>query len=123
MADCPVNGETIASIGRGLFILVGVDKSEYRGVWTFPEVQRKPQLDTSDVIDDDASDMNPIIKKVLDAKLFEDDQGGLWKQTIKECDGEILCGEHGCDLVQDGQGADADGFSFAIHAVCPVQGV
>jgi D-Tyr-tRNAtyr deacylase len=37
--------------------------------------------------------MNPIVKKVLDAKWFEDAQGGLWKQTIKECEGEILCGE------------------------------
>lgn len=67
-------------------------------------------------VDDDATDMNPIIKKVLDAKLFEDDQGGLWKQTIKECEGEILCGT--IDLPWPF--AWLIWFSIAIHIVCPI---
>lgn len=43
--------------------------------------------------DDNDTDMEPIIKKVMGAKLFEDDNGGLWKQSVQDCQGEILCSE------------------------------
>lgn len=43
--------------------------------------------------DDNDTDMEPIIKKVMGAKLFEDDDGGLWKQSVQDCQGEILCSE------------------------------
>lgn len=51
--------------------------------------------------DDDDADMDPIIKKVLNAKLFEDDNGGLWKQSVKECNGEILCSMLGTHYSND----------------------
>jgi D-Tyr-tRNAtyr deacylase len=44
------------------------------------------------MVDDNESDIAPIIKKVLGGKLFEDEQGGLWKQNIIDAQGEILCG-------------------------------
>jgi D-Tyr-tRNAtyr deacylase len=37
------------------------------------------------MVDDNESDIAPIIKKVLGGKLFEDEQGGLWKQNIIPC--------------------------------------
>jgi hypothetical protein len=68
--------------------------------------------------DDEDADMEPIIKKVLNAKLFEDEQGGLWKQSVKECNGEILCSASCPHSVL----CDSDG-SVAIYPVRSVQGV
>ena len=52
-------------------------------------------------IDDDDTDMAPILKKVMGCKLFEDADGGLWKESIQECQGEILCSEYGDGPVSD----------------------
>lgn len=45
------------------------------------------------ISDDTETDMDPIIKKVMGAKLFEDANGGLWKESVQDCQGEILCSE------------------------------
>ncbi len=46
-------------------------------------------------IDDGPSDATTIIKKILTAKLFDDAQGGAWKQSVKDINGEVLCGAYG----------------------------
>ncbi|WVR05123.1 D-tyrosyl-tRNA(Tyr) deacylase [Kwoniella sp. DSM 27419] len=66
-ASVAVDGKTISSIGRGLLVLVGIDRY------------------------DTPADATQIIKKILSARLFEDDQGAHWKKNVKEIDGEVLC--------------------------------
>ncbi|WWD15855.1 D-tyrosyl-tRNA(Tyr) deacylase [Kwoniella shandongensis] len=66
-ASVAVDGETISSIGRGLLVLVGIDRY------------------------DEPADATQIIKKILTARLFDDDQGGMWKKNVKDIDGEVLC--------------------------------
>ncbi|WVW83174.1 D-tyrosyl-tRNA(Tyr) deacylase [Kwoniella bestiolae CBS 10118] len=66
-ASVAVDGQTISSIGKGLLVLVGIDRY------------------------DEPSDATQIIKKVLTARLFDDDQGGMWKKSVKDIDGEVLC--------------------------------
>ncbi|WVQ70135.1 D-tyrosyl-tRNA(Tyr) deacylase [Kwoniella botswanensis] len=66
-ASVAVDGQTISSIGKGLLVLVGIDRY------------------------DEPSDATQIIKKVLTARLFDDDQGGMWKRSVKDIDGEVLC--------------------------------
>ena len=72
--------------------------------------------------DDNESDIAPIIKKVLGGKLFEDEQGGLWKQTIIDAQGEILCGmlSHfrlDPTVFERNARAGAD-ISITVHLVC-----
>ncbi|RSH91285.1 hypothetical protein EHS25_009584 [Saitozyma podzolica] len=62
-----VDSSTISSIGKGLLVLVGIDRHD------------APQ------------DSSVIIKKILSAKLFDDDEGKAWKRSVKEIDGEVLC--------------------------------
>lgn len=67
---------------------------DFSSSWAWTEVSRigpDEGFERKLNLDDDDADMDPIIKKVLNAKLFEDDNGGLWKQSVKECNGEILC--------------------------------
>ena len=42
--------------------------------------------------DDEPSDSTSIIKKILQAKLF-DDETGTWKKDVRDIDGEVLCGQ------------------------------
>jgi len=44
------------------------------------------------MIDDEPSDSTTIIKKILGAKLF-DDETGTWKRDVRDIDGEVLCGQ------------------------------
>jgi len=44
------------------------------------------------MIDDEPSDSTTIIKKILQAKLF-DDETGTWKKDVRDIDGEVLCGQ------------------------------
>ncbi|KAK8869870.1 D-tyrosyl-tRNA(Tyr) deacylase [Kwoniella newhampshirensis] len=66
-ASVAVDGQTISSIGRGLLVLVGIDRY------------------------DEPTDAAQIIKKILSARLFDDDQGGIWKKSVKDINGEVLC--------------------------------
>jgi len=43
-------------------------------------------------VEDEPIDATTIIKKVLSCKLFDDPNGGMWKQSVKDIDGEVLCG-------------------------------
>ncbi|ODN84727.1 D-tyrosyl-tRNA(Tyr) deacylase [Cryptococcus amylolentus CBS 6039] len=42
-------------------------------------------------LDDEPADATLIIKKILTAKLWDDDNGGGWKKNVKDIDGEVLC--------------------------------
>lgn len=43
--------------------------------------------------DDEAVDSAYIIKKILQARLFDDKAtGAMWKANVKEIGGEVLCG-------------------------------
>jgi D-tyrosyl-tRNA(Tyr) deacylase len=44
------------------------------------------------MIDDEPTDSTTIIKKILGAKLF-DDESGTWKKDVRDIDGEVLCGQ------------------------------
>lgn len=44
-----------------------------------------------DAPDDTPDDAAWIIKKVLGAKLWDGD-GGAWKNSVVDLDGEVLCG-------------------------------
>ncbi|WWC61163.1 D-tyrosyl-tRNA(Tyr) deacylase [Kwoniella dejecticola CBS 10117] len=66
-ASVVVDGQTISSIGKGLLVLVGIDRY------------------------DEPSDASQIIKKILTARLFDDDTGSMWKKSVKDIDGEVLC--------------------------------
>ena len=45
------------------------------------------------VADDTPEDRTTLIKRILSAKLFDDEaSGGAWKRNVKDTEGEILCG-------------------------------
>jgi D-Tyr-tRNAtyr deacylase len=55
--------------------------------------------------DDAPQNSSIIIKKILSAKLFDDDEGKAWKRSVKEIDGEVLCGERDlCWITQAREG-------------------
>ena len=60
-----VNGKVLGSIDRGLVLLVGFTH------------------------DDDIDDINYIVKKVLNLRIF-DDENGVMNLSIKDIDGKIL---------------------------------
>ncbi|GMK56253.1 hypothetical protein CspeluHIS016_0300930 [Cutaneotrichosporon spelunceum] len=64
-ASVAVDGKTISEIGRGLMILVGINR------------------------DDTNEDRDWIIKKVLAAKLWDGDDA--WRNSVTEIEGEVLC--------------------------------
>ncbi|OXH40599.1 D-tyrosyl-tRNA(Tyr) deacylase [Cryptococcus neoformans] len=66
-ASVTVDGKIISSIGKGLLVLVGIDRY------------------------DEPQDATQIIKKILTARLWEDDNGVAWKKNVKDIDGEVLC--------------------------------
>ncbi|KAI9295244.1 D-tyrosyl-tRNA deacylase [Neoconidiobolus thromboides FSU 785] len=61
-----VDGKIISSIGKGLLILVGITTK------------------------DEVKDIDFMIKKILNFRLFEDEEGNPWKKSVKDLDLEIL---------------------------------
>jgi D-Tyr-tRNAtyr deacylase len=48
---------------------------------------------TSDNVDDTTKDAESIAKKILSIRLFNDEANQhMWKRSVKDIDGEILCG-------------------------------
>ena len=45
------------------------------------------------MIDDTAKDAEALARKILSLRLFNDDSNQMWKRSVKDIDGEILCGE------------------------------
>ncbi|XP_037517755.1 D-aminoacyl-tRNA deacylase isoform X1 [Rhipicephalus sanguineus] len=62
-----VDGRVISSIGRGLCVLVGIHR------------------------DDTEDDIDYIVRKILNLKLFDDDAGKRWKLSARELQLEVLC--------------------------------
>ncbi|KAL7422309.1 D-tyrosyl-tRNA(Tyr) deacylase [Cryptotrichosporon argae] len=65
-ASVAVDGQTISSIGRGLLVLVGIERH------------------------DTPADAAHIIKKILAAKLWAEAEAP-WKRSVRDIDGEVLC--------------------------------
>ena len=65
-ANVKVDGEMVGKIGTGLMLLIGVDEN------------------------DETSDADWLVKKVLDVRVFSDEAGKM-NHSVKEINGEILC--------------------------------
>jgi D-aminoacyl-tRNA deacylase len=61
-----VAGETIGSIGRGYTLLLGITAT------------------------DSEAELDWLVKKCLNLRLFPDSDGKAWSQTIQEVNGEVL---------------------------------
>ncbi|XP_055714644.1 D-aminoacyl-tRNA deacylase [Phlebotomus papatasi] len=66
-ASVTVDQEVISAIGRGLCVLVGICK------------------------DDTAKDVEYIVRKLLNIRLFEDTSGKRWSKSVLDEQLEILC--------------------------------
>ncbi|KAN0123967.1 D-tyrosyl-tRNA deacylase [Russula decolorans] len=66
-ASVTVNSKIVSEISRGLMVLVGVG------------------------VDDNASDVENLAKKILSLKVFSNPSGDMWKANVKDIQGEILC--------------------------------
>ncbi|CAB3365769.1 Hypothetical predicted protein [Cloeon dipterum] len=66
-AKVSVNGEVVSSIGKGLCVLIGINR------------------------DDGPKDLEYIVRKILNVRLFDDESGVRWKCSAKEKQLEILC--------------------------------
>jgi len=66
-ASVSVDGNLIASIGKGILAFAAVSK------------------------DDTLKDSEQSAAKLLKMRLWDDDVGGRWKKNVTDIDGEILC--------------------------------
>ncbi|KAH8106953.1 D-tyrosyl-tRNA deacylase [Cristinia sonorae] len=66
-ASVTVDGETVSSIGRGLMVLVGIGA------------------------DDTATDIETLSNKILTLRVFPDATGSMWKASVKDVEGDVLC--------------------------------
>ncbi|XP_059612456.1 D-aminoacyl-tRNA deacylase [Phlebotomus argentipes] len=66
-ASVMVDQEVVSAIGRGLCVLIGICK------------------------DDTAKDVEYIVRKVLNIRLFEDGSGKRWSKSVLDEQLEILC--------------------------------
>ncbi|XP_076033448.1 D-aminoacyl-tRNA deacylase [Oratosquilla oratoria] len=66
-ASVCVNGETVSTIGRGLCVLIGIHKNDSR------------------------DDMEYMVRKILNIRLFEDTSGKRWNLSVKDLGLEVLC--------------------------------
>jgi D-aminoacyl-tRNA deacylase len=66
-ASVTVEGEKVSSIGPGLVALVGIHQ------------------------DDTEADLHYCGKKLVGCKLWENENGAMWRQSVKQKDYELLC--------------------------------
>lgn len=66
-AKVVVNGETISEISKGLCVLVGISR------------------------DDTKKDMEFIVRKILNLRIFDDEDGKRWAKSAKDLNLEVLC--------------------------------
>ncbi|XP_076636111.1 D-aminoacyl-tRNA deacylase [Colletes latitarsis] len=66
-ASVSVDGEIISNIGKGLCILIGIKR------------------------EDSMEDMKYIVRKILNTKIFDGDNGKKWSASVMDKQYEILC--------------------------------
>ncbi|KAF9246246.1 D-Tyr tRNAtyr deacylase-like domain-containing protein [Melanogaster broomeanus] len=66
-ASVTVDGKVISSISRGLMVLVGIGT------------------------DDTPADVDILTNKILSLRVFSDATGAMWKTSVKDIAGEVLC--------------------------------
>ncbi|EPQ57780.1 hypothetical protein GLOTRDRAFT_71655 [Gloeophyllum trabeum ATCC 11539] len=67
-AAVTVDNVVISQISKGLMVLVGIGT------------------------DDNNTDIETLTKKIVSLRVFDDDaSGAMWKKSVKDIDGEILC--------------------------------
>ncbi|XP_038570470.1 D-aminoacyl-tRNA deacylase 1 [Micropterus salmoides] len=66
-ATVTVGEEQISSIGRGLCVLLGIS------------------------VEDTQKDADYIVRKILNLRLFEDENGRAWSKSVMDRDFEVLC--------------------------------
>ncbi|KAG4084701.1 D-tyrosyl-tRNA deacylase [Neocallimastix lanati (nom. inval.)] len=66
-SNVEVEGEKISEINKGIMALIGICQ------------------------DDTEEDMDKLVRKLINLKLFKDDQDRFWKKSVKDLDLEILC--------------------------------
>ncbi|KAF7799600.1 hypothetical protein EIP86_010838 [Pleurotus ostreatoroseus] len=66
-ASVQVDAQLVSSIGRGIMVLVGIGK------------------------DDTADDVATLSNKILQLKVFADSTGQMWKRSVIDIDGDVLC--------------------------------
>ncbi|ORX34261.1 protein PQN-68, isoform a [Kockovaella imperatae] len=62
-----LDDEEIASIGRGLIVLIGIDK------------------------DDTEADIEKCVTKILKTRVWENSEGALWEKDVMDVECEVLC--------------------------------
>lgn len=66
-ASVTVGEEQVSAIGRGLCVLLGIS------------------------VDDTQKDAEYIVRKILNLRLFEDENGKMWTKSVMDKEFEILC--------------------------------
>ncbi|KAJ8658963.1 D-tyrosyl-tRNA(Tyr) deacylase [Lichtheimia ornata] len=66
-ASVTVDDKVVSSIQKGVCVLVGVGA------------------------DDNERDIDTIVNKILNIRVFEDEQGTMWKKGVKDLGLEVLC--------------------------------
>ncbi|KIM62048.1 hypothetical protein SCLCIDRAFT_120300 [Scleroderma citrinum Foug A] len=66
-ASVTVDGKVISSISNGLMVLVGIGT------------------------DDTLADVDTLSNKILSLRVFSDANGVMWKNSVKDISGEVLC--------------------------------
>ncbi|XP_026868997.1 D-aminoacyl-tRNA deacylase 1 [Electrophorus electricus] len=66
-ASVTVGGEQISSIGRGLCVLLGISA------------------------EDTQKDIDYMVRKILNLRLFEDENGRSWSRSVMDTELEVLC--------------------------------
>ncbi|MCJ1388942.1 D-tyrosyl-tRNA(Tyr) deacylase [Xylographa bjoerkii] len=66
-ASVTIDKQLISSIGRGILVFAAVER------------------------DDTRQEVEAMASKVLKLKMWPDDAGGMWKQSVLDIQGEVLC--------------------------------
>eukprot|EP00124_Ichthyophonus_hoferi_P006007 Ihof_evm2s1114 gene=Ihof_evmTU2s1114 len=66
-ASVAVEGETVGKIEKGLCVLIGIGR------------------------DDTEKDMDYMVRKIVNMRVFEDTEGKMWAKSVKDLGLELLC--------------------------------
>jgi D-aminoacyl-tRNA deacylase len=99
-ASVAVDGSTVSSIGKGILVLAAISPHDTR------------------------KDCESLAAKVLKMKLWPDDNGGPWKKSVQDIEGEVLCVSQFTLYANTKKGNKPDfhGMMFSISASDPFSG-